>query len=212
MMSWINVSALWKIVVYGLLLGAGLPTLFAVGLRALALAGGARLQTAGAGAGTDSDSDQLVGGNVLGMIIAGIIFLIILAALAWASTRSTKSVTPRPPHPPRRADHRGPVCGYPLRGLEKMALPPRAEQDHRLAARRLPEGVSDVDYIPLFALLGSQLTNDQVAAISDELANQSKPESAEAIRKAIVEVTDHKATDADVNRSRPGWRLAESNA
>ena len=78
-MSWINLSALWKIVVYGLLLGAGLPALFAVGLRALALPGGARVQTAGA----DSDSDQLVGGSVLGMIIAAIIMLIILAALGW---------------------------------------------------------------------------------------------------------------------------------
>jgi hypothetical protein len=85
MNSWINLSALWKIVVYGLLLGAGLPTLFAVGLRALALPGGARVQTAGAGGGvgSDSDNDRLVGGNVLGMIIAGICFLIILAAIVW---------------------------------------------------------------------------------------------------------------------------------
>ena len=82
-MSWINLSALWKIVVYGFLLGAGLPALFAVGLRALALPGGGRMQTAGAGAGSGSDSDQLVGGNVLGMIIAAIIFLIILAAVGW---------------------------------------------------------------------------------------------------------------------------------
>jgi len=35
-MSWINLSALWKIVVFGLLAGAGLPALFAIGLRALA--------------------------------------------------------------------------------------------------------------------------------------------------------------------------------
>jgi hypothetical protein len=84
-MSWINLSALWKIVVYGFLLGAGLPALFAVGLRALALPGGGRVQTAGAGGGSDSgsDSDQLIGGNVLGMIIAAIIFLIILAAIGW---------------------------------------------------------------------------------------------------------------------------------
>jgi hypothetical protein len=80
-MSWINLSALWKIVVYGFLLGAGLPALFAVGLRALALPGGGRVQTAGGGA--DSDSDSLVGGNVLGMIIAAIIFMIILAAIGW---------------------------------------------------------------------------------------------------------------------------------
>ena len=75
-MSWINLSALWKIVVFGLIAGAGLPALFAVGLRALATPG-SRVQTAGA------DSDHLVGGNVLGMVIAAICFLIILAAVGW---------------------------------------------------------------------------------------------------------------------------------
>ena len=78
-MSWINLSALWKIVVFGLIAGAGLPALFAVGLRALAMPGGSRVQTAGA----DSDSDQLIGGNPLGIILAAICFLIILAALGW---------------------------------------------------------------------------------------------------------------------------------
>jgi hypothetical protein len=87
-MSWINLTALWKIVVFGLLAGAGLPALFAIGLRALAWPGGARVQTAGAGAGSaggdlGADNDRLIGGNVLGMIIAVIIFLIILAALGW---------------------------------------------------------------------------------------------------------------------------------
>jgi hypothetical protein len=80
-MSWINLNAIWKIVVFGLIAGAGLPSLFAVGLRALAWPGGARVQTVGAGG--DSDSDQLIGGNPLGMIIAAICFLIILAALGW---------------------------------------------------------------------------------------------------------------------------------
>ena len=73
-MSWINLSALWKIVVYGLVAGAGLPAMFAIGLRALALPGGARVQTAVAGGGADSDSDRLIGGNVLGIIIAAIMF------------------------------------------------------------------------------------------------------------------------------------------
>ena len=50
-MSWINLSALWKIIVYGFILGAGLPALFAVGLRALALPGGGRVRTATAGGG-----------------------------------------------------------------------------------------------------------------------------------------------------------------
>jgi hypothetical protein len=75
-MSWINLSALWKILVFGLLAGAGLPALFAIGLRALAAPGG-RVQTAG------TDSDHVYGGNVLGLIIAAICLLIILAALGW---------------------------------------------------------------------------------------------------------------------------------
>jgi hypothetical protein len=76
-----------------------------------------------------------------------------------------------------------------------------------------PEGVPDVDYVPLFALLGSQLSEADVHAIAQELENESKPESAEAIRKAIATVTDHQASDADVARVRSrlaagGWPLA----
>ena len=33
-----------------------------------------------------------------------------------------------------------------------------------------PEGVPQHDYIPLFALLGTELTNDEVTLIADELA------------------------------------------
>ncbi len=76
-MSWINYNAIWKIIVYGLLLGAGLPALFAGGL--FALSRGPRLQTAGG----ESDSDALVGGSTLGMVIAVIAFLVVLAAIGW---------------------------------------------------------------------------------------------------------------------------------
>ena len=76
-----------------------------------------------------------------------------------------------------------------------------------------PEGVPEHDYIPLFALLGSQLTNDEVTLIADELSFSADPESAEAIKKAIVEVTHTTPNDADVNRVRSrlaagGWPLA----
>ena len=75
-MSWINLTALGKILVFGLLAGAGLPALFAIGLRALSMKGG-RVQTAGA------DSDQVVGGNPAGLAAAAFCFLIVLAAIAW---------------------------------------------------------------------------------------------------------------------------------
>jgi len=79
-MSWINLSALWKILVFGLLAGAGLPALFAAGLYSLSL-GRRRAQVAGADGG--ADSDVLVGGSVVGMVIAAVCVLIILAAIGW---------------------------------------------------------------------------------------------------------------------------------
>ena len=81
-MSWINLSALWKIVVFGLIAGAGLPALFAGGLYSLSQ-GPRRGRVATAGADGGADSDVLVGGSVLGMALAAIAFLIVLAAIGW---------------------------------------------------------------------------------------------------------------------------------
>jgi hypothetical protein len=74
-MSWINLSALWKILVFGLIAGAGLPALFAMGLYSLSK--GPKTQTAGA------DSDVVIGGNPAGMLVAAICFLVVLAAIGW---------------------------------------------------------------------------------------------------------------------------------
>ncbi|HEX5113607.1 MAG TPA: hypothetical protein VFW65_00260 [Pseudonocardiaceae bacterium] len=73
-MDWINLTALWQIIVFGLIAGAGLPAVFALGLRALSL--GARTQ---AGSG---ESDEIVGGNPAGMVLGGLCFLIVLAGIA----------------------------------------------------------------------------------------------------------------------------------
>jgi hypothetical protein len=78
--NWINLTALWQIVVVGLIAGAGLPALFAIGMRLLSLPGGARAQTAGADSET---SDSLVGGSVAGLIGGALCFLIVLAAIGW---------------------------------------------------------------------------------------------------------------------------------
>jgi hypothetical protein len=78
--SWIDLKALWQIVVVGLLAGAGLPALFAAGLLALHMPGGNRAKTAGA---DGADSDAIVGGNPVGMVIAALCFLIVLAAIGW---------------------------------------------------------------------------------------------------------------------------------
>jgi len=89
--DWINLSALWQIVVVGLLAGAGLPALFAVGLRFLNMPG-SQVATAGAGAGADghhhavsghADEETVYGGNPMGLVIAGVCFAIILAAIGY---------------------------------------------------------------------------------------------------------------------------------
>ena len=95
-----------------------------------------------------------------------------------------------------------------------MALPPILSSVIAWLRAGYPEGVPDVDYIPLFALLGSQLTNNDVNAIADELANETDPQSAESIRHAIKAVTSQKPNDADVARVRArlaagGWPLAK---
>lgn len=94
-----------------------------------------------------------------------------------------------------------------------MALPPFISSIIGWLRAGYPEGVPDVDYIPLFALLGSQLTDDEVHAIADELATESKPESADAIRRAISDVAHIEPKDSDVARVRArlaagGWPLA----
>jgi len=76
-----------------------------------------------------------------------------------------------------------------------------------------PEGVPQQDYIPLFALLGSQLTNDDVTLIANELSFSTDPKSAEAMKAAIGAVTNGKPGDADIARVRArlaagGWPLA----
>jgi hypothetical protein len=94
-------------------------------------------------------------------------------------------------------------------------LPPVLNSIVKWVRAGYPEGVPDVDYVPLFALLGSQLTNAEVAAIADELASAADPSSAQSIREAIKEATDHQQpTDADVARVRArlaggGWPLAK---
>jgi len=91
-MSWINLSALWKILVFGVIAGAGLPALFAVGL--VSLSRGPRTAAAGA----DSDADVVVGGSVIGMTLAVICFLIVLAAIGWGIYEVYQIGHPAPAH------------------------------------------------------------------------------------------------------------------
>lgn len=78
-----------------------------------------------------------------------------------------------------------------------------------------PEGVPEHDYVPLFALLGSQLTNEEVTLIANELSFSADPESAEAMNAAISAITRNpKVQESDISRVRAhlaagGWPLAQ---
>ncbi len=74
--AWINFHALWQIVVFGLICGAGLPALFAIGLRVLSQP---RLNAVPAG----PDSDTIVAAGPMGIAVAALCFAIVLAAIGW---------------------------------------------------------------------------------------------------------------------------------
>jgi hypothetical protein len=77
-----------------------------------------------------------------------------------------------------------------------------------------PNGVPEVDYMPLFALLGSHLTDDEVQAIADALAADGIPSTAQHIQAAIHAVTKERPLDVDMARvaarlAAGGWPLAD---
>jgi hypothetical protein len=79
-----------------------------------------------------------------------------------------------------------------------------------------PDGVPSHDYVPLFAVLRTQLTDDEMTLIADELAFSAVPDSADEIRRAIGAITRTQVAQvdaADVARVRShlaagGWPLA----
>ena len=74
MSSWIDSQAVSEIVVIGLLAGAGLPAIFAIGLRALGTPGKGHVKVS---------DDELVGGSRTGIAIAAACFAVVLAAIGY---------------------------------------------------------------------------------------------------------------------------------
>ncbi|OIV36017.1 hypothetical protein BIV57_18525 [Mangrovactinospora gilvigrisea] len=82
MSSWIDLGAVWRIVVVGLLAGAGLPALFAVGLRLLAAPGGGAGPGAASGTGSASGAGSGAA-RAVGTGAAGLCFAAVLAGIGW---------------------------------------------------------------------------------------------------------------------------------
>ncbi|MFE7633297.1 hypothetical protein ACFU7Z_04690 [Kitasatospora sp. NPDC057518] len=81
MNSWVNLDAVWKIVVVGLVTGAGLPALFALGLRLLNPSGPSD-PSAASGPADEAAAVRPTAGPV-GSTLAGLLFALVLAAIGW---------------------------------------------------------------------------------------------------------------------------------
>jgi hypothetical protein len=73
-------QAVWKILALGLVLGAGLPTLFAVGIRAMAYGQGGEAETHAAGAAVAGPHPI---GRAIGLVCFAIVLLAIVLALVF---------------------------------------------------------------------------------------------------------------------------------
>ena len=76
MSSYVDLHALWKIVVVGLICGAGLPAVFAAGLKALSFGSGDDGAASGGGSVTATR-------NPVGVVLAVVCFAVVLAAIGW---------------------------------------------------------------------------------------------------------------------------------
>jgi len=95
-----------------------------------------------------------------------------------------------------------------------MALPPFIASIITWVRAGYPDGVPEQDYIPLFALLGSQLTEADVSFVADELARTGDEHTSQSIKAAIADITHDAPQAPDVARVRArlaegGWPLAD---
>jgi Protein of unknown function (DUF3349) len=93
-----------------------------------------------------------------------------------------------------------------------MALPSLVTKIVDWLRSGYPNGVPERDYLPLFALLGAQLTGDELTLVADELAFSADPGAAEEIKKAISIITHTTVRESDIARVRShlaagGWPL-----
>jgi hypothetical protein len=95
-----------------------------------------------------------------------------------------------------------------------MALPPFIASVISWVRAGYPDGVPEQDYIPLIALLGSQLSEVDVGYVAEELAKSGDEHTSAAIKAVIADITHDKPLDSDVARVRArlaqgGWPLAD---
>ncbi len=79
-----------------------------------------------------------------------------------------------------------------------------------------PDGLPEHDYVPLFALLRRQLSDEEVTAVAEELVNAGEVVSPAAVQAAIRDLTTVEPKAADIARVQSrlaagGWPLAPAS-
>jgi hypothetical protein len=77
-----------------------------------------------------------------------------------------------------------------------------------------PEGVPERDYVPLFALLGKNLSAEDVTEVADELSSEGGQDHKAAVEAALSAATREAPGDSDIARvgarlAAGGWPLAK---
>ena len=80
--KWINLTAIWQITVVGLIAGAGLPAIFAIGVRVLAPPEAATGPVGVAGDGSTTTATIAVRSRPR-LIAASACFAVVVAGIAW---------------------------------------------------------------------------------------------------------------------------------
>ena len=77
----LEAQAIWKVLVVGLILGAGLPALFALGIRSLAYGQGGEAEAHGAGTPTPHPLGRAIGVLCFAIVVVavalGILFIVV---------------------------------------------------------------------------------------------------------------------------------------
>lgn len=102
-----------------------------------------------------------------------------------------------------------------------MPLPPMVQAIVDFVRKGYPQGVPQQDYMPLFALLGRKLSEEEIAELAEELAATASDARSPAARgvaigAAIERLTHVAPSDAEIERVRlrlqsVGWE-AESGS
>ena len=139
------------------------------------------------------------------MAIAAFCFLVVLAAIGWGIYEVYQIGHPAAKYGGVRTSSQTLTlaCGPHREALRTWRCHPFLNAIIQWLRAGYPEGVPDVDYIPLFALLGSQLTDTEVSAIADRAGTTRATRSRRRRSARPSRPSPHEQPlDADVARVR----------